>query len=90
MHLYIYVPDVRARAISNYEGTVKAMTLNGRMSTPRFEHELEAALVKATRVPRDILLNQEGRTQAATPISSRKYPFSYRQRISAPKRLGKG
>jgi hypothetical protein len=72
MHLYIYAPDVRARATSNYEGTVKAMTLNGRMSTPRFEHELEAALVKATRVP----------TQAATPISSRKYPFSYRSILS--------
>ena len=51
MHLYIYAPDVRARAISNYEGTVKAMTLKGRMTTPQFEHELEAALVKATRVP---------------------------------------
>jgi hypothetical protein len=47
MHLYIYSPDVRAKAISNYEGTVKAMTLAGRMSTPRFEHELEAALVRA-------------------------------------------
>ena len=72
MHLYIYAHDVRARAISNYEGTVKAMTLKGRTSTPRFEHELEAALVKATRVPR----------QAATPISSRKYPFSYRSILS--------
>ena len=72
MHLYIYAPDIRARVISNYEDTVKAMTLEGRLSAPRFEHELEAALVKATRVP----------TQAATPISSRKYPFGYRSILS--------
>ena len=72
MHLYIYAADTRARAVSNYEGTAKAMTLNGRLSTPQFEHELEAALVKATRVP----------TQAATPISSRKYPFGYRSILS--------
>jgi hypothetical protein len=43
--------DVRAKAISNYEGTVKAMTLGGRMSTPRFERDLEAALAKAIQAP---------------------------------------
>jgi hypothetical protein len=51
MHLYIYSPDVRAKAISNYEGYLKAMTLTGRLSTPRFEEELEAALVKAIQDP---------------------------------------
>ena len=51
MHLYVYSPTVRAKAISNYEGTVKAMTRDGRLSTPRFEQELEAALVKATPPP---------------------------------------
>ena len=51
MNLHIYSPEVRAKAISNQESAVKAMTLNGRLSTPQFEQELEAALVKANPPP---------------------------------------
>ena len=53
MNLHIYSPEVRAKAISNQESAVKAMTLNGRLSTPQFEQELEAALVKANPPPMD-------------------------------------
>ena len=51
MNLHIYNPEVRAKAISNQESALKAMTLNGRLSTPQFEQELEAALVKANQAP---------------------------------------
>ena len=51
MNLHIYNPEVRAKAISNQESAFKAMTLNGRLSTPQFEQELEAALVKANQAP---------------------------------------
>ena len=51
MNLHIYSPEVRAKAISNQESAVKAMTSNGRLSTPQFEQELEAALVKANPPP---------------------------------------
>jgi hypothetical protein len=51
MNLHIYNPEVRAKAISNQESAFKAMTLNGRLSTPQFEQELEIALVKANQAP---------------------------------------
>jgi hypothetical protein len=51
MHLYVYSQDVRSKALSNYEGTIKAMTRDGRRTTPEFEQELEAALVKANPPP---------------------------------------
>ena len=52
MNLHIYNPEIRAKAISNQESAAKAMSLNGRLSTPQFELELEAALVKANPPPK--------------------------------------
>jgi hypothetical protein len=51
MPLYVYSPGVRAKAIGNYEGTVKATARAGSMSTPQFEHELEVALAEAIDAP---------------------------------------
>ena len=52
MNLHIYNPEIRAKAISNQESAAKAMSLNGHLSTPQFELELEAALVKANPPPK--------------------------------------